>query len=99
MRNRSPQVIVMILVFAAQPANWPPSVAGSNGFQADVSRITSRLEDRMSGRSWHRGCPNASLRKGFRGGAQPKILEVVSLFLSANDKVIEIETGRLHFWQ
>ena len=57
MRNRSAHVILMILVFAAQPASWAPSVAGSNGFQADVSRIPSRLEDRMTGRSWHRGCP------------------------------------------
>lgn len=29
----------------------------SEGFEAHVSRISNRLEKRMTGNSWHRGCP------------------------------------------
>jgi hypothetical protein len=29
----------------------------STGFYSDVSRISPRLKERMTGKSWHRGCP------------------------------------------
>jgi hypothetical protein len=34
-----------------------PQEQTSSGFYADVSRISPRLERRMRGKSWHRGCP------------------------------------------
>jgi hypothetical protein len=45
-------VVAATLVAAAGPA-----APGSTGFEAHVSRISPELKERMTGNSWHKGCP------------------------------------------
>lgn len=35
----------------------PSHLAADDGFFVDVSKISARLEKRMTGKSWHEGCP------------------------------------------
>jgi hypothetical protein len=55
MRERCVSVIATT-VFATLLAGGAASPAAAR-FDADVSRISPRLEERMRGNSWHRGCP------------------------------------------
>ena len=44
-------------MFVAAVVLAPVSASSAEGFQWDVSRIGDRLEKRMRGNSWHKGCP------------------------------------------
>jgi hypothetical protein len=43
--------VITLLTAAASPS-WP-----AEGFESRVSRISPNLKERMTGKSWHRGCP------------------------------------------
>ncbi|MEA2452312.1 MAG: hypothetical protein QOG04_1022 [Actinomycetota bacterium] len=47
----------LVLVLALQLAAVPPSLSAEKGFSVEVERISPYLRDRMTGVSWHEGCP------------------------------------------
>src|SRR5918996_740764 len=49
--------VVMATVVSATMTGFGAAAAGKSGFFVEVSRISPRLEQRMTGSSWHRGCP------------------------------------------
>jgi hypothetical protein len=53
-RRRAP---VVALVTAALALSAVPPARPAEGFEAHVSRISPRLKERMTGKSWHKGCP------------------------------------------
>jgi hypothetical protein len=57
LRRRCVSIILTTLVSVTLLATAAPPAQPSTGFYSDVSRISSRLERRMTGKSWHRGCP------------------------------------------
>ena len=54
---RRSTVLLVALVSIALVAVAAPPAKPSDGFYADVSRISPRLKRHMTGNSWHRGCP------------------------------------------
>ncbi len=54
---RCAAVILTAMVAMTPMEAAVPEEQTSRGFYADVSRISPRLERRMRGKSWHRGCP------------------------------------------
>jgi hypothetical protein len=50
-------VILTAIVSMTPMESAAPQEQTSTGFYANVSRISPRLERRMRGKSWHRGCP------------------------------------------
>jgi hypothetical protein len=54
--RRTPVLVTAALCLGLLPSAAPPANPAP-GFSAEVSRISPRLERRMIGKSWHRGCP------------------------------------------
>ena len=55
--RRCAAVILTAIVAMTPMEAAAPQEQTSRGFYANVSRISPRLERRMRGKSWHRGCP------------------------------------------
>jgi hypothetical protein len=55
--RRCASIILATLVSVTLLATVTPQAQPSTGFYVHVSRIPSWLERRMTGKSWHRGCP------------------------------------------
>lgn len=49
--------LLVVLVVSVLLSSTPSAHPGDAGFTADVSRISAKLRERMTGKSWHRGCP------------------------------------------
>jgi hypothetical protein len=78
-RRRAPVVALAAAALVLQAA---PPARPAEGFEARVSRISPRLKERMTGKSWHKGCP-VPIRR----------LRLVELSYHGFDK--ERHTGRL----
>lgn len=55
--QRRPAVLAVALVVAMLGAMAPAALSEEEGFEASVTRISPRLKQRMTGKSWHKGCP------------------------------------------
>jgi hypothetical protein len=49
--------LAVVLAVALSSAWSPPAASAENGFSVEVARISPYLRDRMTGVSWHEGCP------------------------------------------
>jgi hypothetical protein len=54
--KRTSIFLITVLSTAVLTSTAPPA-SPAPGFSAEVSRVSPRLERRMTGNSWHRGCP------------------------------------------
>jgi hypothetical protein len=56
MRRTGSVIVAVALAAGAICITASPASSGS-GFEVHVGRISERLKERMTGKSWHRGCP------------------------------------------